>query len=136
MTLTIPCEAFVPPAGYEDEYRLVAQEARNLCGGLVTVTVIPKPRARTNNENSYLHVLLKRLSAMTGIEMEQVKEYVKSRAVAIGYPPKLDETGRPLRAESGDAMGKDSHLATVDECRLLIEACHIVASEMGFALEE
>jgi hypothetical protein len=136
MTFTIPAGSFNPPPGYEEEYRSVASEAMNLCDGMVLVTVVPKPRGRTVKENSYLHLLIKRMASVSGIGLDSVKEYVKSRAVAIGYPPKTDEKGGPIRTEGGDVLGKDSHLATVEECALLIEACHIVAGEWGFTLED
>jgi hypothetical protein len=136
MTFTVMADLFSPPPGYEAEWAKVVSEAKNLCGGWVQITVIPKPRERTLKENAYLHVLLKRLAIISRTELEQAKEYIKSRAVAIGYPPKLDETGKPIWLEDGGVMGKDSSEATVEECRLLIETCHIVASEWGVSLDD
>lgn len=125
---------FRVPAGFEKEFGAILAQALKGDGN-IKVTIEPNYQQRTLKENAYLHVLCKRLAEMAGGMAEDMKEMAKAKAVSLGYPVETDEEGNPVIGEYG-IKGIPSSQANVGECKLLIEAVHMLASENGYSLED
>jgi len=87
-------------------------------------------RKRTTGERSQNHHLnghVQTICVETGNDFEAVKQVVKLRAVAMGYP---------FQTFHGVTVPKSEADASTVECGILIEAVHQLAAEEGIALKE
>jgi len=87
-------------------------------------------RKRTTGERSQNHHLnghVQTICMETGNDFDAVKQVVKLRAIAMGYP---------FTTFHGVTVPKSEADATTKECALLIDAVHQLAAEEGIALVE
>jgi hypothetical protein len=79
------------------------------------------------SQNHHLSGHIQQIAVATGNSYEDVKDAVKWRGVDMGYP---------LIHIGNQAIPKRERDTDTKECGLLIEACHIIAAEMGINLVE
>lgn len=101
----------------------------------VVVTVEPYKMKRTAKQNGQYQVLIKRLSAQSGLETDQVKRLVKEMAVGYNYPVERDEDGEPI-LKYGYPIPISTSQATVEQMQILIECCYKIASKYGYVLTD
>ena len=97
---------------------------------IVAVKIAKPRRKRSTGERSQNHHLnghIQTICVETGNDFEAVKQVVKLRAVAMGYPFKTFH-GVTVPMSEADASTK--------ECALLIDAVHQLAAEEGIGLAE
>jgi hypothetical protein len=118
-----------------NDIRFKADERTN---GYVKITVSLPARSRTTGENSQNHHLnghIQFIAQHTGNDFDDVKKYVKCRAVSMGYPM-LEKDGLIVLDMWGRPQGISEADCSVEECAILIEAVHMVASEEKISLPE
>lgn len=104
----------------------------------VHVLVETEKKARTTGRFSQSHHLnghIQQICTETGNDFSQVKEYIKSRAISRGYPQKTHH-GRPAFDLFDRPIGISEADSTTEQCALLIEEAHMLASELGIVLRE
>jgi hypothetical protein len=113
----------------------VRKKADEKFNGFVKVTVSTPARTRTTGENSQNHHLnghIQYICQETGNDFDDVKKYVKQKAISMGYPM-LERDGKVVLDMWGSPMGISEADSSVEECAILIEAVHQLASELGIA---
>ena len=82
-------------------------------------------------------VIYGRFAKRPGNDFDVVKLEVKYRAVVfMGYPILMKADGTQAVDIWGRPKGIGESDSSVEECALLIEAVHILASELGIILKE
>lgn len=107
-------------------------------GRRVHILVEAEKRTRSTGEFSQSHHLnghIQQICRETGNDFTTVKEFIKSQAIAQGYPQKTFH-GRPMYDLYDRPVGISEADSTTEECALLIEQAHILASELGITLME
>lgn len=106
---------------------------------LVTVESPFRPRTTGGgSQNHMLNWIVQKICQETGQDFKTTKEYIKSRAVEMGYPmlerkcahglePVLDWYGNPRGISEADS--------SVEQCSLLIESAIQLATELGIVLK-
>ncbi len=125
--------AFVPPddVGANACVKAELSKCRKKNSGYVLVTLQPPKRPRTTGKGSQNHHLnghIMQICNETGCNYETVKNEVKKIAV--------ENLGYPYEELNGHIYALPEHLASVEECGLLIEAAHILAAELEIVLQE
>ena len=108
-------------------------------GVLVKVEIKAQTKKRSTGEHSQNHALngaIQQICQETGNDFQDVKEYVKSRAVSMGYPMLTRSDGQIVVNPYGEPRGISEADSTSKECSLLIEVTHMLASEYGIILKE
>lgn len=106
-------------------------KCREKHNGFVLITMQPPKRPRTTGKDSQNHHLnghIMQIVNETGNDYETVKYCVKMIAV--------EQMGYPYKTIAGHIVPQPEHLASTDECALLIEAAHILAADLGIILQE
>jgi hypothetical protein len=107
--------------------------------GYVTIKISNVHRPRSTgygSQNHHLNGHIQQLAEYTGNHFEVVKLEVKNRAIGMGYPMLVID-GKVQMDIHGRPMGISESEASVEECSILIEACHeLAANELGFTLKE
>lgn len=103
----------------------------------IRCTYHPVVEKRRMNQNNLYQTLIKEMCQGIGndsaVDVEQMKDLVKARAVYLGYPCEKDENG--LDVFVGDMpVPRSSADVSVEEFELLIEACYRVAEDSGIFL--
>ena len=104
----------------------------------VEVIIRPERKLRSTGDKSQSHHLnghIQQICKETGNEFQDVKEYIKSKAVAMGYPM-LMKDGKVVVNPYGEPKGISEADSSIEECSLLIEQAHMLASEYGIELRE
>lgn len=99
------------------------------------VSMTPVFAQRSNRQNAYFHLLVTRIANASGGDKDEVKTYIKKRAMEMGYPAATDSCGRLILDEKGKAQPKPSHEANTKDMQILIEAAYYVAIENGIEIE-
>lgn len=100
-------------------------------GADIKVSVSKAERDRTKEQNALFHVLVKRLAAQAGTDVDWMKDYVKREAVSMGYPVWVEDNR--VRCDAyGRALPKPSSEASVQDLMVLVECCWKVANDNGF----
>ncbi len=99
------------------------------------VSMTPVFAQRSNRQNAYFHLLVNRIANASGGDKEEVKAFIKKRAMDMGYPAETDSFGRLILDEKGKAVPKPSHEANIKDMQILIEAAYYVAIENGIEIE-
>lgn len=125
-----------------EAYKQAIQDLLKYCaekrGGFVSFTLSAPRKPRTTGDKSQNHHLnghIQQISLSTGQPFEDVKKYVKSRAIDMGYPM-LYRDGVLVLDLWDNPIGISEADASTEECSLLIESAHMVAAELGVILEE
>lgn len=106
---------------------------------LVEVTIRPQRKARSTGEksqNKHLNGHIQQICQETGNDFQDVKEYIKSRAVSMGYPMLTKPDGQIIVNPYGEPRGISEADSNTEECAILIEVAHMLASEYGIVLKE
>ena len=133
-------DRILPPAFF-DSYRLNIKEVVDYCkdnNRRVHILIEPEKKTRTTGDYSQSHHLnghIQQIAKATGQPFEDVKKYIKQRAITMGYPIKK-VAGNPVMDFWGQVVGISETEATTQECALLIECTHSLASELDITLEE
>jgi hypothetical protein len=108
--------------------------------GYGRVEIATPRRIRTTgkfSQNHHLNGHITQICNETGNDFEQIKLYIKRKAMGMGFPPKVDLDGNIIYSlVDGEALPQSEADSTVEECAILIEAAHIVAGEAGIILIE
>ena len=99
------------------------------------VTMTPIYGERTQRQNAYFHMIIGRIAAASGATPDMIKETIKELAVTMGYPPAMDEHGRPLVTAKGEFIPMPSHQANSREMGILIETALYFAAESGLEID-
>jgi len=116
---------------YEVDKIIKIANAKNSGWFVCTIENMKRPRStgeksQGNHFNGHIQAICKD----TGNDFDDVKKYVKHKAVSRGYPMLKNPD------MFGNIRGISEADASVEECGLLIEQVHQLASELGIILEE
>ena len=104
----------------------------------VEVIIRPERKLRSTGDKSQSHALngfIQQICQETGNDFYDVKEYIKSKAVSRGYPM-LMKNSKVVVNPYGEPKGISEADSSIEECSLLIEQAHMLASEYGIELKE
>lgn len=109
---------------------------------IVTLESPFRPRTTgVGSQNRAINGIIQQICVETGQDFQTTKEYVKSRAVEMGYPiltKKVMKNGQiedePVTDWYGNIRGISEADSSVEECAILIECAIMVASELGITL--
>ena len=133
-------DRIIPPTLF-DSYAPFIKEVVNDCldkHRRVHILVEPERIGRTTGDYSQSHHLnghIQQIAKATGQPFEDVKRFIKQRAITFGYPIKTI-AGNPVTDLWGQVVGISETDASTSECALLIECTHQLASELDITLEE
>ena len=89
-----------------------------------------------NSQNSHLNGHIQQICEDTGNSFDIVKLAVKEQALDRGYPMLLDKEGVPQVGLFNIRLGISEADSTVEECKILIDAVHLLAAEYDIRLRE
>jgi len=124
-----------PP--FAEMWKEACEKARKKKVGVV-VEIKAQTKTRTTGERSQNHHLnghIQQICEETGNDFQDVKEYIKSKAVSMGYPMLIIK-GQVVVNPYGEPRGISEADSSTSECALLIEQTHMLASEYGIILKE
>jgi hypothetical protein len=103
--------------------------------------IIRKPKRRRStgkhSQNSHFHGHVQEIAQATGNDFDDVKLYLKRRAIRQGYPIMMDDKGEvTCSLVDGDPLPAHERDASSEEAALLIDEAHILAAELGIVLTE
>ena len=111
---------------------------------VVTVTIEKPFRPRTTGYKSQNHALnwiIQTICQETGQDFQTTKEYIKSKAVEMGYPmltrKKVGAGGVTEEVVTdwyGNPRGISEADSSVSECAILIDCAMMVASDLGICI--
>lgn len=103
--------------------------------------VIRKPKARRStgkhSQNTHFHGHVQEIAQWTGNDFDDVKDYLKRRAIRQGYPIMMDDKGEvTVSMVDGEPLPIHERDASTEDAAILIEEAHILAAELGVTLTE
>ena len=101
-------------------------------GSYIKLEMSPPYRPRSTgagSQNSKIWACIQQIAQATGNDLEDVEDYIKEKAVARGYPYKVNKLTGAIRPASMRTIN------TV-EASLLIEELYKLAAELEITLEE
>lgn len=117
--------------GLKESLRKAAAQCESKAAGWALITLQPPKRPRTTGEGSQNHHLnghIGQIALETGNCQSAVKIVVKELAVEqFGYPA--------VKVGNKTVPQSESECST-EECGMLIEACHLLAADLGIILRE
>ena len=141
MTLEIPAAhiqgaapdrlTVIVPRDYQDAWQVLQQTKTYKASNQLYVKLAKVRKPRTTGEKSQNHHCnghIMQLAAYTGDSFDDVKMYVKREAMSAGYPYH--------KTAFGDIVPNSEADASTEECAILIDTCHRVASFLGCKLKE
>ena len=125
--------AFEPPvdAGASENIKHELRKCRDKYGDYVLVTMQPPKRPRTTGKGSQNHHLnghIMQICNETQNSYNAVKDEIKRIAT--------EELGYPYEEINGHIHPIGESESSTDECALLIEAAHVLATDLGIILQE
>lgn len=127
-----------PPAGVSQAFRALLMYAHEKRGGFISATYeLPKrPRSTgKGSQSAHFHGHVQTIAMSTGQPADEVKKYLKQKAVDRGYPMLRDSLG-PILDMWGLYQGISEADASVEDEKHLIEAAHQLAAELNIVLIE
>lgn len=108
-------------------------------GGYLTVTLQTPQQPRTVGERSQNHAIngyIQQICKETGNDFDDVKMYVKRKAIRRGYPMKRDENGNVVYSlvDGQPIPESEARISTVEAGYLIDEIIHL-AAELGIILQ-
>ena len=94
-------------------------------GKEIKITIEPVYQQRTANQNALFHSKIKELAAISGADVDWLKDEVKRFAVSRGYPCEIGE---------GFVVPKSTRTATVEQMEILIDALYQYSFNNGINL--
>ncbi|WP_422477241.1 hypothetical protein [Pleomorphochaeta sp. DL1XJH-081] len=131
--------ALVAPRDIKPKLDQIFQTSDDKHNGHITITIETVRKPRTTGHRSQSHHLnghIQQIAEYTGMPFELIKLEVKHRAVEMGYPMLLKLDGTVQTDIYGRVMGISEADSSTQECAILIETAHMVASEVGIKLQE
>jgi len=122
--------SFEVSASLTPELRDLFQKGIEKTGDVYTLEIEPFKKPRTTGPFSQSHHInghVQQLAAAAGTSFEIMKRYVKIRAAELGYPSEIWH---------GIVEPKSEAKATVEEAIMLIDAAHLIATEINVTLYE
>jgi len=131
-----------------EDYQKAMHELMRHCfekkGGYCSFSIMAPKRTRSTGDGSQSHHFnghVQQIATCTGQPFEDVKKYLKAKAIGRGYPILMgtDKAGNetdPILDLWGNGQGISEADCTVEECCYLIEESHQLADEMGLKLIE
>lgn len=123
---------YISDMGVQSRLKSLTEVCNKKHGGYVKLEMSPPYKPRTTSvhgQNRHIHGHLQDIADYTGYELEDIKDYIKQRAVRRGYPTKQN----PL---TGEIKPIPSRFANTVEASYLIEELHQLAAEMDIPLNE
>lgn len=114
-----------------DEWTLIRMNQRYKASSQLYVKVAPPRRPRTTGHKSQNHHVsghIRQIAEFTGDSFDDVKMHIKREAISMGYPSRTTSFGQVEPQSEADA--------STEECSILIECAHRVASFLGVTLKE
>ena len=111
----------------------------NKKGGYVRAEFKTPAKQRSTGKNSqgnHFNGHVQQICEDTGNEFAIVKLVAKEKALDMGYPMKLDKQGQPMTGMLDIRLGISEADSTVEECKILIDAVHLLAAEYDIRLRE
>ena len=102
------------------------------------VLIEPEKKKRSTgykSQNHHLNGHIQQIAMCTGQPFDDIKKYIKQQAISRGYPM-LMRFGQPVVDLWGNVQGISESDSTSEQCGLLIEEAHQLASELGIILQE
>ena len=128
-----------PPVGALDAFRELLRYAHEKRGGFISASYDLPRRPRSTGKGSqsaHFHGHVQSIAKDTGQPAEDVKKYLKQKAVDRGYPMLKNDDGTPCVDFWGFYQGISEADASVEDEIHLIEAAHQLASELDIILVE
>lgn len=129
-----------PPKGVTLSHReALYKQCAEKCNGYMTIKMSTPHRKRTTgakSQNHHFNGHCQLISRLTGQPIDDVRRYIKARAVSRGYPMLMDIYNEPMLDLWGNVQGMSEADASVEQCKMLIDEVHQFAAEEGIALEE
>lgn len=107
-------------------------------GKRIHILVEAEKRTRSTgpgSQNHHLNGHIQQIAMCTGQPFDDIKRYIKQQAISMGYPMQM-RFGVPVIDLWGSPIGISEKDCTVEQCAMLIEQTHLLASEMGITLRE
>lgn len=126
-----------------EQQKSICQNLFSLCAKkhnyYVRVKFSTPARARSTgykSQNTHLNGHCQQIAEDTGNDFALVKLCVKEKAIDMGYPMLYDDNGNPKVGMHGIRLAQSESDASTVECKILIEAAHLIAAEYGVNLIE
>ena len=119
------------PKAYEQDVLFLTQHKRveKTSQLHVRIAIPRKPRSTGPfSQSHHFNGHIQQICIHTGDSFDDCKMHVKREAVGMGYPMHTDSFGNMVPNSESEA--------STDECAILIEAAHMVASDLGVILRE
>jgi len=119
------------PKAYEQDMLFLTQHKRVVETSQLHTRIAPPRKPRSTGPFSQSHHFnghVQQMCLHTGDTFDDLKMHVKRIAVGMGYPYHTDSFG--------DMVPNSESEASTDECAILIEAVHMIASDIGVILRE
>ena len=101
-------------------------------GNYIKLEMSPPYRPRStcvHGQNRHIHGHLQQIAEYTGYELDDIKDYVKNRALRRGYPTRQN----PL---TGEIKAMPTKYANTVEANYIIDELHQLAAELEIELDE
>lgn len=132
--------AFRMPEAIKPAVVQLVKSVERLSANQYTITIDKPRRRRTTgrrSQNARINGHIQVIAAATGNDFDDVKMYVKQRAVSMGYPMLLDEDGNVVVSMlNGSPLGQSESDCSVEEAKILIEQIHLLAASIPVILPE
>lgn len=126
----------VPSRVYETVKRIVTKPENDK----IQIRIGDKHKPRSTgiySQNAHLNGHIQQICEETGNDFQDVKMYVKSQALKMGYPFAENSKGEKITSMlTGEFIPQSESEASSAECAILIECVHILAGELGIILKE
>ena len=116
--------------------KTMLKDLTDLCchkyGGYIKIEASPPYRNRStcvHGQNRHIHGHLQQIAEYTGYELDDIKDYVKNRALRRGYPTRQN----PL---TGEIKAMPTKYANTVEANYIIDELHQLAAELEIELDE
>lgn len=120
-------------------HRVLMEKAESLCGGFVTVKLDSPHRPRSTGPRSQNHRLngfVSQFCNATGNDFEDIKLFVKRRAMRRGLPPK-NAGGKVIYSKvDGEPLPISEADMSVEQCGWVISEIEQLSAEEGVTLVE
>jgi hypothetical protein len=127
--------SFEIPAAYQPDYAELVRRSPDV---LTVEMSIPKKHRTTGSwsQSHHFNGHIQQIASETGNDFADLKLYVKRRAMAQGLPYLMHDGKVVYSMIDGEPLPiSESDMSTI-ECGWCIDACHILASELGIVLKE
>lgn len=123
--------------------RKMVQEMLEFCfdkrNAFVSFALSPPRRPRSTGSKSQSHHInghCQQIAMETGMPFDEVKKFIKLKAIDRGYPFIVDKKGEPIKDYWNNLIGISESDSSIEECKLLIDTVHQFAAEWEISLNE